>query len=209
MRIFRFFSILFGAQTLVLSVGCSATQVDRAEMRPPAGTQSSKSTAVNSTSESSSGQTPSETNNSSSGSLSPQSTELQNSNNPNVVATPRDKLKSGGAIYTEASPGIYADKVATHLSQLNITKTALTISINHEMIKSSYIRWVQLRTVQGDILFEKEFAEPQASATPGPAQKFTPLTVDLSTMGLKQAQILYVYSSCGDHGIWRAETQVP
>lgn len=127
---------------------------------------------------------------------------------PRPETTPRDKLKSGGAIYTVDFPGSYPEKAATHAPSLSISGKTLTVHINHEMLPSSYIQWVQLRTVQGDVLFEREFARP-IQPTDASTATFPSLSIDLSGMDLKKAQILYVYSSCGEHGIWREQVKIP
>jgi desulfoferrodoxin (superoxide reductase-like protein) len=118
----------------------------------------------------------------------------------------RDKLLTGGPIYTAQQPGIYANLVSTHLGILSLTGGKLKVVIDHEQVKGSYIHWVQLRTLAGDILWEKEYVEPEAAAI---STKFAPVEIDVSGMQLKSQQILYFYSSCGQHGIWRAEFKIP
>lgn len=119
----------------------------------------------------------------------------------------KDKLKTGGAVYTQEQPGSYAALAASHVSQLSFSGRILSVSVSHDQIKSHYTQWVQVRSVVGDILSEKVMNAPDTdSAT---AQTIEPWSFDLNDAQLKRDQILYVYSSCGQHGIWRSEIKVP
>jgi len=117
------------------------------------------------------------------------------------------KIRISGAIYTQSQPGTYPELVQSHVPQVSMSGRSLTIAMDHPQEKGNFIRWYQIRTVAGDILTEKEFSEPQTKTYV--ATKFSPVNVDLSGAELKKDQILYIYVSCGEHGIWRSQVTVP
>ena len=120
---------------------------------------------------------------------------------------PKDKVKFGGAIYTTQQPGSYASLAPSHASQLSFADRTLSVVISHDQTKSHYTKWIQVRTVAGDVLSEKLNTAPENTSPT--AQSNAPSVFDLGGAELKRDQILYVYSSCGEHGIWRSEIKVP
>lgn len=180
----------------IVLCGCSATQ------------SASKSTNAKKTTSSGGGLSSSQT--------QPQAGELPDEESsdpamsgatPTPTPTPKDKLKFGGAIYTTQQPGSYAEIAGAHASQLSFSGRILSVTISHEQIKTHYTKWIQVRTVAGDVLSEKLVAAPEN--TYPTTQTVEPTTIDLNGADLKKDQLLYVYSSCGEHGIWRSEIKVP
>jgi len=188
------FHIIIGF-ALLSAVGCSASQTTH----PVAPTQT-KTGHSSETNSSASGQQPEN---------EVSRIEENETTPPKQIQSEQQKFKIrvSGAIYTQNQPGAYPELVSSHVPQVSMSGRNLTIAMDHPQEKGKFVKWYQIRTVAGDILTEKEFSEP-ATKTYVPT-KFSPVTVDLSGAELKKDQILYIYASCGEHGIWRSQVTVP
>ncbi|NBX16801.1 MAG: hypothetical protein EBR09_05490 [Proteobacteria bacterium] len=100
---------------------------------------------------------------------------------------PKDKVKFGGAIYTTQQPGSYASLAPSHASQLSFADRTLSVVISHDQTKSHYTKWIQVRTVAGDVLSEKLNTAPENTSPT--AQSNAPSVFDLGGAELKRDQI--------------------
>ncbi len=190
----RLLHIILGV-TLLSAAGCSASQTTHPVAPSQPKTGNSSGTSSSASAQQSEIEAPQTEEN---GTTPPTQNQTEQS---------KFKIRIGGAIYTQNQPGTYPELVSSHVPQVSMSGRSLTIAMDHPQEKGNFVKWYQIRTVAGDILTEKEFSEPQTKTYV--ATKFSPVNVDLSGAELKKDQILYVYVSCGEHGIWRSQVTVP